>query len=141
MLQSIAHVLSAEPLIVGPGGILDLFAPSWAGGIWYSPTFKSFSLNLQLLQGRILLPIVLIHLEVQRLKKKKPQSGQDGIDDRFLNVAELSPEEAERSENLNGKLGCEPTACLSFFCLNFLHTRLRRTNVLKMTHRVQINRL
>lgn len=56
-------------------------------------------------------------------------------------MVESIPDETERSENLNGKLGCEPTACLSFYILNFPHTRLRRTNELKMAHCPQINRL
>ena len=44
---------------------------------------------------------------------RERQSGQDGIVSCFLNLAISSSDEVERSENLNGKLEYEPTACLS----------------------------
>ena len=40
-------------------------------------------------------------------------SGQDEKESCFQNLAISSFDEVERSENLNGKLECEPTACLS----------------------------
>lgn len=44
---------------------------------------------------------------------RERRSGQDGIDSCFHNLAESSSDAAEHSENLNGKLECEPTAYLS----------------------------
>lgn len=39
---------------------------------------------------------------------------EGGVEDScFHNLAESNSDEVERSENLNGKLECEPTACLS----------------------------
>ena len=51
--------------------------------------------------------------EVEDSILRERRSGQDGIDSCFLNLAISSSDEAERSENLNSKLECEPTACLS----------------------------
>ena len=44
---------------------------------------------------------------------RERRSGQDGIGSCLINLAESSSDEAERSENVNVKLECEPTACLS----------------------------
>ena len=51
--------------------------------------------------------------EVEDSILRERRSGQDGIDSCLINLAESSSDEAERSEKVNVKLECEPTACLS----------------------------